>query len=165
MSDKKNTNTAAAKEDNYKYPPAPPPRINQVQAALQGNQCLQQVAMGGLMGATVGSMFGLVIGMTTCYMSKAPRTMYSKIAGKFALQMGGFFGGIMSIGGALRCEEDETEDVKSNNNNKNNINDDLNTYSFLNLYSNNNNNNSLKINHFNTTKYNKSSLNILTEDE
>eukprot|EP01133_Synstelium_polycarpum_P015868 gene15868-18856_t len=85
-------------------PPPPPPRRRAAQLG-GGNACLQQIGMGLIMGTIVGSSFGMIIGVVTGGARGLRGGELFKVAGKQSLYLGGMFGGIMSIGSSLRCEE------------------------------------------------------------
>ncbi|EAL64383.1 reactive oxygen species modulator [Dictyostelium discoideum AX4] len=109
------------------------------------NQCIQSIKMGFLMGAGVGATFGSCIVLIMFAAKKLPRAILMKTLGSSAMKMGGMFGCFMGIGGALRCEVDET---KINKNNKNNNNNNNNIHSFF-----KNSNTEYDISKFNKTKF------------
>ncbi|EFA75083.1 reactive oxygen species modulator [Heterostelium album PN500] len=98
-----------------RLPPPPPPR-KRAGSAVSGNACLQQIGMGMMMGGLVGSSMGLLGGLVGGYMSNLRGKSLLMYTGGSVLKMTGFFGGIMSIGSALRCEELDIEQININNN-------------------------------------------------
>ncbi|KAK5580381.1 hypothetical protein RB653_000397 [Dictyostelium firmibasis] len=97
-----------------------------------GNQCMESIKMGFLMGAGVGATFGSCIVLIMFAAKRLPKSLLTKHLGTSALKMGTMFGCFMGIGGALRCEENE--EINNNNNNNNNKNNN-NNYS---IFKNNN---------------------------
>ncbi|KAN0012229.1 hypothetical protein ACTFIU_007527 [Dictyostelium citrinum] len=126
----------------------PMPRRNENQERKQadaGNQCVESIKMGFLMGAGVGATFGSCMVLIMYAAKRVPKFMLPKVLGSSALKMGGMFGCFMGIGGALRCEDDETKINNKNNNSSNNNNKNI--HSFF------NNSTKYDISKFNNTKF------------
>jgi len=70
-----------------------------------GPSCFNKALMGLAMGSMVGSAFGVILGGYGGYRAGMHGRELLKHIGKSALQSGGAFGGFMTVGSVIRCDD------------------------------------------------------------